>query len=185
MKTYFKQLSRFAPSLGGGWGRSLLLIFLLSAFVTVSAQQWIRVNQLGYLSGDRKVAVWLSKQKTSVNEFKVVNELTGDVAFRGRTIENKVPNSAFGAACRFDFSAFAKAGSYRLEAGSAVSPVFRIGDDVYRGAADVPLNYMRQQRCGYNPFLKDSCHRYDGRIIFLPGHASLSRRDHRVGDFFP
>jgi Predicted xylanase/chitin deacetylase len=166
-----KRICPLALSFGGGWGRFLCLFLLYLPFVA-SAQQWIRVNQLGYLSGDRKVAVWLSKQKASVSEFKVVNELTGEVVFRGRTIENKVPNSAFGAACRLDFSAFAKAGSYRVEAGSAVSPVFRIGDDVYRGAADVPLNYMRQQRCGYNPFLKDSCHRYDGRIIFLPGREN-------------
>ncbi|MBP1641230.1 MAG: Cellulose 1,4-beta-cellobiosidase [Bacteroidetes bacterium] len=172
-----KRICRLAPSLvgraGGEVRRGRLLCLLLLCFpVGISAQQWIRVNQLGYLSGDRKVAVWLSKQKTPVSEFKVVNELTGEVAFRGRTIENKEANSAFGAACRLNFSAFAKAGSYRVEAGNAASPVFRIGDDVYRGAADVPLNYMRQQRCGYNPFLKDSCHRYDGRIIFLPGHEN-------------
>ncbi len=27
---------------------------------------------------------------------------------------------------------------------------------------------MRQQRCGYNPFLKDSCHTHDGFIIYHP-----------------
>jgi len=27
---------------------------------------------------------------------------------------------------------------------------------------------MRQQRCGYNPFLRDSCHTHDGYIIYHP-----------------
>jgi endoglucanase len=38
------------------------------------------------------------------------------------------------------------------------------------GAADFLLKYMRQQRCGYNPFLKDSCHTHDG---FIVGHPTL------------
>ena len=45
---------------------------------------------------------------------------------------------------------------------------FRINDDVYNGTADFLLKYMRQQRCGYNPFLKDSCHTQDGFIIYHP-----------------
>ncbi|MEK7250677.1 MAG: glycoside hydrolase family 9 protein, partial [Bacteroidota bacterium] len=47
-------------------------------------------------------------------------------------------------------------------------PNFRINYDVYRGTTDFLLNYMRQQRCGYNPFLKDSCHTRDGYIIYHP-----------------
>ncbi len=30
------------------------------------------------------------------------------------------------------------------------------------------LKYIRQQRCGYNPFLKDSCHTHDGFIVYHP-----------------
>ena len=31
---------------------------------------------------------------------------------------------------------------------------------------------MRQQRCGYNPFLHDSCHTRDGYIIYHPAADS-------------
>jgi len=27
---------------------------------------------------------------------------------------------------------------------------------------------MRQQRCGYNPYLKDSCHTHDGYVVYSP-----------------
>ncbi|MEJ2701357.1 MAG: glycoside hydrolase family 9 protein, partial [Sedimentisphaerales bacterium] len=38
----------------------------------------------------------------------------------------------------------------------------------YDGTADFILNYMRQQRCGYNPYLEDSCHLNDGIIVDHP-----------------
>ncbi len=58
---------------------------------------------------------------------------------------------------RLDFSDFNQPGTYYLKAGKAVSPRFPpINNHVYNGTADfLLLNYMRQQRCGYNPFLKD------------------------------
>jgi hypothetical protein len=39
---------------------------------------------------------------------------------------------------------------------------------VYDGAADFCLRYLRQQRCGFNPFLKDSCHTFDGYTLYGP-----------------
>jgi endoglucanase len=39
---------------------------------------------------------------------------------------------------------------------------------VYKGSADFALRYMRQQRCGYNPYLKDSCHTHDGYTMYGP-----------------
>jgi hypothetical protein len=45
-----------------------------------------------------------------------------------------------------------------LQAGGAKSPEFEIGDDVYIGTADFCLALYAQQRSGFNPFLKDSCH---------------------------
>jgi endoglucanase len=36
---------------------------------------------------------------------------------------------------------------------------------VYRGGADTLLYYMRQQRSGWNPFFRDSVHRYDGNVV--------------------
>jgi hypothetical protein len=53
-----------------------------------------------------------------------------------------------------------------LQAGDTRSPEFEIGDDVYKGAADFCLRYMRQQRSGFNPFLKDSCHTHDGYVLY-------------------
>ena len=146
------------------------IAFLTLSSITLSAQQWIRVNQMGYLPEDTKVAVWVSKEKVPVTEFRLVNELTGKTVFTSHKIISKSTNGAFAATARLDFSTVREAGAYRLVAGNAISPEFRIDKAIYKGSADKLLQYMRQQRCGYNPFLKDSCHRDDGRIVLSAGH---------------
>ena len=67
-----------------------------------------------------------------------------------------------------DFSAFRGEGSYRIVAGGIESPVFPINRRVWDGTADFVLNYMRQQRCGFNPFQRDSCHTKDAYVRYHP-----------------
>ena len=89
-----------------------------------------------------------------------------------KIVYSSKPGKAFGAygpfkqTYRLNFSAFKKPGRYYLQAGGAKSPEFEIGDNVYKGAADFCLRYMRQQRSGFNPFLKDSCHTHDGYVLY-------------------
>ena len=74
--------------------------------------------------------------------------------------------------CRLDFSGLKTSGAYYIKVlssgGETRSETFPVGAGVYDGAADFVLNYMRQQRCGWNPFFKDSCHRKDGIIVGHP-----------------
>jgi endoglucanase len=67
---------------------------------------------------------------------------------------------------RLNFSSVSISGKYYLKAGSVVSPVFSIDPAVYDGTADFCLQYMRQQRSGFNPFLNDSCHTHDGYTLY-------------------
>lgn len=129
---------------------------------------WIRINQLGYLPQGTKAAVWASKEKSSISSFHLVDVATGKKVFTGKA------GTAFGAygpfqqSYRLNFSAFKKPGRYYLEAGQARSPEFVISDTAYKGSADFCLRYMRQQRTGFNPFLKDSCHTRDGYTLYGP-----------------
>lgn len=131
-------------------------------------EAWIRINQLGYTPSGIKVAVWASKSANKIERFELVEAASGKVAFKGKA------GGAFGAygpfqeSYRLNFTAFNKPGRYYLRAGAAQSPQFTISDDAYRGAADFALRYMRQQRSGYNPYLKDSCHTKDGYTIYGP-----------------
>ncbi|RZK19205.1 MAG: cellulase, partial [Pedobacter sp.] len=67
---------------------------------------------------------------------------------------------------RINFSGFKGSGRFYIKADGVLSPVVIINDDVYKGAADFCLRYMRQQRSGFNPYLKDSCHTHDGFVVY-------------------
>lgn len=145
----------------------ILLLVLAFPLLTV-AQQYIRVNQLGYLPKSMKVGVLLSKNKATIKSFEIKDALTDKVVFKSDKVRSTGAFGNFDATYRLDFSAFQKPGAYYIDLPEAESVRFRIANDVYTGTADFLLKYMRQQRCGYNPFLKDSCHTHDGFIVYHP-----------------
>lgn len=176
--------------------RSLLLVtalFLyciqLSAQTTVSAdpKSWIRINQLGYLPDGLKTAVWCSKQDQIITSFFVIEINTGVTVFKGNTGPAYGAYGPFAQTYRLNFSRLKKPGRYVVRAGDAVSPAFDVAEDVYKGTADFCLRYMRQQRSGFNPFLKDSCHTHDGYTMYGPmpdsTHIDVSGGWHDASDY--
>jgi len=127
---------------------------------------WIRINQLGYTPGGVKVAVWCSKREMELVKWELVNSVTGKVVANGKAGKAFGYYGPFKQTYRLNFSSFKKTGRYYLKAGGVQSPEFEIGVDVYKGAADFCLRYMRQQRTGFNPYLKDSCHTHDGYVLY-------------------
>ena len=90
--------------------------------------------------------------------FQLVDAASHQIVFSGNAGKTFGSYGPFTETYRLNFSSFKKSGKYYLQAGSIKSPVFTIAEDVYKGSADFCLHYMRQQRTGFNPFLKDSCH---------------------------
>lgn len=149
--------------------KTYLLIFFLFLFSEeASAFSLIRVNQLGYLPNSVKIAVFISTDSEPVSTFQLYESLSGKLVFEGRAESGDASVWGMQSAYRLNFSEFKSSGGYFLKSGKAVSPSFRISADVYDGTADFILNYMRQQRCGFNPYLNDSCHTHDGIIVDHP-----------------
>jgi peptidoglycan/xylan/chitin deacetylase (PgdA/CDA1 family)/glycine cleavage system H lipoate-binding protein len=115
-----------------------------------------------------KVAVLISDQKTQLSPFQLIEVTSGKVFFEGKPLEYSGEKWGMKSAARLSFTSFEKEGRYYIKMGTSQSPEFTISPDVYKGSADYTLNYMRQQRCGYNPYLKDSCHTHDGFIVDHP-----------------
>lgn len=144
-----------------------LLLPLLSFTQNEEPQSWIRINQLGYTPDGVKVAVWCNKDsKEGPAKFYLVDIATKKNMFTGDAGKDFGTYGPFRQTFRLNFSSFKKPGRYYLQAGNTRSPEFEIGDDVYKGAADFCLRYMRQQRTGFNPYLKDSCHTHDGYVLY-------------------
>jgi len=149
-------------------------------------KSWIRINQLGYLNNSIKNAVLVSKDDLSINQFELVDE-NGKGVFKGKDVKSFGSYGAFTSTFRLNFTSFTKNGIYKIKSGNIESPAFKISPNVYDGTADFVLQYMRQQRCGYNPFLKDSCHIHDGFIVDHPKltgeHIDVTGGWHDAADY--
>lgn len=156
--------------------RTLMLATVICTMMGFSGKQtessWIRINLLGYTPGSVKVAVWCSKSEGNIRHWELVDAVNHRIVARGPAGKNFGTYGPFRHTYRLNFSQYRRPGRYYLRAGTAVSPVFRIAEDVYKGTADFCLRYMRQQRCGFNPFLEDSCHTRDGYTLY-GGEAGL------------
>jgi endoglucanase len=144
----------------------ILLLPVLSFNKKEEPSSWIRINQLGYTPGGVKVAVWCSKESRTIGSFQLIDAATKKVVMTGKTGKVFGAYGPFASTQRLNFTFFNRPGRFYLKAGGAQSPEFEIGEDVYKGAADFCLRYMRQQRTGFNPFLKDSCHTHDGYVLY-------------------
>ena len=148
--------------------RLIFLLIVLLGFSTTKAVDVIRINQLGYLPNSVKVAVFFSSEEKQIATFTVHDVRTDKIVFTGKTEKKDAGNWGMETAFRLNFSKLNSKGDYYIKTGETRSSDFRINADVYHGTADFILNYIRQQQCGYNPFLKDSCHTHDGIIVDHP-----------------
>jgi len=153
------------------------ILVLMAGVMVVSCRQqalndrndaWVRVNQVGYLPRDLKIAVFLAEAAGSNPMFQVRDAQTNRVVFKGRGLLSNAERWGMKQALRLDFSAVETVGKYYIECDGARSPVFDINPHVYDGAADFILNYMRSRQCGFNPYFDTICHHHDGYIVDHP-----------------
>ncbi|MEM9324468.1 MAG: glycoside hydrolase family 9 protein [Bacteroidota bacterium] len=149
-------------------------ITTVAFFLSLSWSLWsqdgihLRVNQLGYLPGDQKVAVVFSGKKTN-ESFELISAEDQRIVQRFKATPAQVASwGTIPYHYQLDFSSVTTTGSYRLRSrrtGKDSQP-FRIGPNVYSELPGQLLEFMRQQRCGYNPFLDMVCHPRDGRVMY-------------------
>jgi len=144
------------------------------------AGPWIRVNQVGYLPDDPKIAL-LSSATPQTGPF-TVGEFSADIG------PDCGPWGPFAHNYRLDFTAVRAPGRYRVRAGDVASPEFAIGPDAYRDVPPRLLDFLRLQRCGDNPATGRKCHQQDaidvdtGRRVDLVGgwHDAADRIKHMI-----
>lgn len=148
----------------------LCFTLLLASFTTLAQQHFIRINQAGYLPGEPKSAVVFGESPLQ-QPVQLVAADGGEVAWEGRLQPAVAAGwGRFSHYYTVDFSRWQSPGRYYLQLGKggARSTVFEIGEEVYARYPAVLLSFMRQQRCGYNPFLDVVCHQRDGRSMYGP-----------------
>jgi len=142
-----------------------LSVFCFTSF-TYGIDAWIRINQLGYLPNSQKKAVLMSESALEVKQFTIHDALTNKELATFNTVTKWGEFQSYQSTYILDFSTFQLQGAFYIKAGLIYSPTIFINKNTYLGSADFLLNYMRQQRCGYNPSLKALCHQQDGYEVY-------------------
>ena len=152
--------------------QKLLYISLVLTLCTAASSRdaHIRINQAGYLPADAKKAVVFSKEPLQ-GFFGAEDLNTGKPTLLRMPLQPVDPSpwgGDFDHYYELDFSSLRTPGRYRLRliASEVTSREFSIGQ--YPGYHEDLLSFMRQQRCGYNPYLDMACHRRDGRSFYAP-----------------
>lgn len=131
-------------------------------------QVHVRANQVGYLLRGPKLGIAFCKAPIE-DTFVVADAGTGTPVFEGKG--RPFAGAKWGPWTHFaelDFSGLARTGKYELRMQGTRSLPFKVGTGVYDALPDTLLEYMRQQRCGSNPWLNINCHQLDGRTAYGP-----------------
>jgi len=146
----------------------LLLILPASLGVLRAEEIFIRANQAGYRPQDAKVAIAFAKSALP-DSFSVVGADSEMVVFEAKA--KPVPGATWGQFdnhVELDFSPLKAPGRYVLRVGGSKSLPFTLGAGVYGELPGQLLEFMREQRCGYNPWLDAVCHPFVGRTAYGP-----------------
>lgn len=167
---------------------ALSVVWSLGAFVSASvivalaaAQPvYVRLNQVGYLPAEKKMALALTNADMSGRTFTIVTTDGEIPSFTGAVGKDRGAYGNFAHLYELDFSGLTTSSKYliRLEGESSVP--FTIGDNVYASVISPTLTFFREQRCGVTgPLLHGTCHLEDGRIAQLEAAGGW----HDAGDY--
>lgn len=145
-----------------------LVIVLFGVLVELAsgAEIYIRINQVAYASNSPKIAIAISQENLPSN-FSVIDSHDA-VVLRGQA---QTVSSSWGKIAHhaeLNFSSLRIPGIYQLRIGSAQSLPVRIAVAPYARLSDQLLQFMREQRCGDNPWFTIHCHQLDGRTAYGP-----------------
>ncbi len=148
---------------------AVLALCLIGSAVTAAPQAYIRVNEAGYLANDKKIAIAFSQENLS-GGFTVRDKRTGEAILKGDLvrIERGDLGSNFDNYYELDLSSLRSPGNYSLTLADSSSTAKDITIGAYPDYQEDLLSFMRQQRCGYNPYLDAVCHKHDGRSFYAP-----------------
>ena len=165
---------------------AITCLYFATGIVIADAQSvFIRGNLLGFRPNDVKTVVAFGREPLPAT-FRVLDANTSAVVFTGKSVAVNGAWGEFAYHAELEFSELRREGKYFVEIGSTRSVKFAIDRTVEGDFGDELLEFMRQQRCGYNPSLHAACHTFDGRTAYgpLPPGTYIDARGgwHDAGD---
>lgn len=171
-----------------------ILYAMLAAGVAVCAcagTPTLKVNRIGFLPDDIKTAVYTGN--TPVEDINFILRGADGAAFAVDSVSVVSAWAPMQYSARIYFSSLTP-GTYRLQAEGIGGEITEnagiyVGEDAYSRYRlnELPLHYLRQQRCGDNPAHNAKCHTRDGFLV-LSGkddgkHVDVTGGWHDASDY--
>ncbi len=148
---------------------------------------YVRVNQIGYLTTDTKVAIAFANTSLSTLTFSIINNVGGAVLYGPMPLVAGTAYAPFSTLYNLDFSAYQPSSAvtcYVQLSDGTKSVTFGVGPCVYQNTEESALNFFRGQNCGTgNWYSGGECHMApgtsgftsdkDGMIVDGPNKGSL------------
>jgi endoglucanase len=146
----------------------LLLFLLLSINCFPQENVFVRMNQVGFLPEESKIAVIFSKKPVSEKKYFILTK-SGKILFSGIFHDTGLKIEGFDHSFSIDFSRLTEPGSFRIRIKGARDTHFSIGEKLYNPVVDSLMLFFRVQRCGpTDPLLHGPCHLSD--VTSIPGY---------------
>lgn len=164
-----------------------LVLILFMGCIRAFTQVYIRSNLVGYGIKDTKKAIAFTDIQLS-GDFNLTDANGKSVLTAPIKISSAPGYGPFKNYYELDFSKITEPGKYQITINgqSTLTSTILIGHQLYQSLPDVLLQFMRQQRCGYNPFFDQVCHQKDGRVMGGPmpdsTYIDVSGGWHDAGD---
>ena len=163
------------------------LLLVVTCCITLGAQEntYIRLNQVGFNIEKSKIAIAFSSERLP-EAYEIKDALTDTTIFRAKVVPVAGGWGQFAKHAELNFSQLKREGRFFIQLGQVKSSVFVIRRHASAELPDQLLEFMRQQRCGYNPFVDAVCHSFDGRTAYGPmpagSYLDASGGWHDAGD---
>ncbi len=141
------------------------LIFCISGIH--SQEIHVRYNQVGYHPSEEKI-LFVMATKPLRQEFTLVME----GGHHPQRIEYQKTETGLWGQFKNQYtlnaSAMTETGTYKLHYGNQEVASIPVKENPYQPYQHDLLAFMRQQRCGYNPYFDMVCHQRDGKLFYGP-----------------
>lgn len=159
--------------------RSFLSCIIVFTGISIASAQmesqtdsiFIRLNQVGYLPSEPKQGIVFATGSLENYQFYLADTKTNGLVWGPFKLGSNVGEYGnFPYHYILDFTELQQSGYYKLKFENLPieSLPFSISEKAYSDAHEICLGYIRQQRCGYNPFFDKQCHQKDGKTMYGP-----------------
>lgn len=146
---------------------SLLVLLLMKALPVTGQEVYLRSNQLGYAPDEDKIVMILSDGPLDQNlevvhqNPEITNQFSPDQIHSGLWGQYRYQY-------QMNLSTLREVGTYQIKYRDQIVGQVQVVDRPYAPYASDLLAFMRQQRCGYNPYFDVVCHQQDGKLFYGP-----------------